>query len=153
MKKRPIGILIFSTILIVTSLQLLYYMPVYSFYRKVNHEWPDTIIRIRYVGSYIFRLIGLVSGFGLLALNNPVRKFFIGFSYYCICTLSLRHTYSSMLFFTEPIYRIKGSMFSLETFTWIVLIIRWVIDGAFSLAAIYYFTRPKVVALFNSPEK
>lgn len=145
---RPIGVIIFGSILIVTSLQLLYYLPSYDIYRQVNHEWPENIIKIRFVGSYVFRLIGLSCGIGVLFLNESFRKILIGLSYYSVLTLPLRHTYQSMLFFSEPIYRQQGSMFSLETFTWITIIIRWIIDGVFSLAVIYYFTRPKVKAFF-----
>ncbi len=146
---RPIGVLIFGGILIVTSLQLLHYMAPYDLYKQVNQEWPENIVKIRFIGSYIFRLIGLICGIGVILLNNPCRKFLIGFSYYCILTLPLRHTYKAMLFFSQPIHEAQGSMFSLETFTWITLIIRWIIDGVFSFAVIYYFTRPKVKVFFK----
>ena len=152
-RKRPLGVFIFGGILIVTSLQLLYYMPGYDLYRQVNHEWPENIIKIRFVGSYIFRLIGLACGIGILSLNNSFRKLLLGLSYYSIFTLPLRHTYSAMLFFSEPIYHHYGSTFSLETFTWITIIIRWIIDGAFSLAVICYFTRPRVVGFFIQNSK
>ncbi len=147
-KRRPLGVYVFAVILIVTSLQLLYYMPGYDFYRQVNHEWPESIIKIRFVGSYIFRLIGLACGIGIFCLNNSFRKMLLWLSCYSIVTLPLRHTYSAMLFFSEPIYHHNGSTFSLETFTWITVIIRWVIDGTFSLAAIIYFSRPKVKVFF-----
>lgn len=146
--KRPLGVIIFGLILIVTSLDLLRYMPAYDFYRQVNHEWPDIIIRIRFVGSYIFRLIGLACGVGVLCLSGPFRKLLLGLSWYSVITLPLRHTYQAQLFFSEPIYHQQGSSFSLETFTWIAVIIRWLIDGVFSLSVIYYFTRPKVKECF-----
>ena len=148
-KKRPLGLIIFGIILIATSLDQLRHMPPYSFYKLVNHEWPENIIKIRFIGSYVFRLIGLASGIGVLCLSNIIRKLFIGFSYYCLITLPLRHTYSSMLFFTGPIYHHYGSSFSLPVFTWITVIIRWIIDGTFSLLAIYYFTRPKLIEHFR----
>ena len=147
-RKRPLGVFIFGGILIVTSLQLLYYMPGYDLYRQVNHEWPENIIKIRFIGSYIFRLIGLSCGIGILFLNNSFRKLLLGLSYYSVFTLPLRHTYSGMFFFTESIYHLRGSVFPLETFTWIAVIICWMIDGVFSLSVIYYFTRPKVMTCF-----
>lgn len=149
MYRRPLGVTIFGLILIVTSLGLLHFMAPYPLYRQVNHEWPERIIKIRFVGSYIFRFIGLFSGIGILCCFERVRKFFVGFSYYCLITLPLRHTYSSQLFFSGPIYQQHGSMFSLQTFTWISVIIHWIIDGTFSLMAIYYFTRPQVIKHFK----
>jgi len=147
-KKRPLGVLLFAAILIVTSLSLLRYMPAYAFYRQINHEWPENIIKIRFIGSYIFRLLGLISGVGILCLNDLVRKFLVGFSYYCLITLPLRHTYSAQLFFSEPVYHHYGSVFSLQTFTWIAVIVHWIIDGGFSLSVICYFSQRKIIEHF-----
>lgn len=151
-KKRPPGVVVFGLILIITSIDLLWHMPTYDFYSKVNHEWPEYIIKIRFIGSYIFRFIGLCAGVGVLCLSNHLRKFLVGFSWYCILTLPLRHTYSAQLFFSEPLYHQYGSMFSLQTFTWMAVIIRWVIDGVFSLSVIYYFTRPKIIKYFQQQQ-
>jgi len=147
--KRPLGVLIFGILLIITSIDTLRHMPGYDFYRLVNHEWPENIIKIRYAGSWVFRLLGLASGIGILCLSNAFRKFLVGFSYYCLITLPLRHTYNSMLFFTDPIYNQYGSSFTLPTFTWICVAIRCTIDAIFSIALIYYLTRPKVISHFQ----
>ena len=147
--KKPFGVLVLGGILIITSLDLLRHMPSYSLYTLINHEWPKSIIGIRFVGSYVFRLIGLAMGIGVLFLNNNARKFLIGFSYYCIITLPLRHTYSAQLFFSQQIYHQYGSVFSLQVFTWLAVIIRWFIDGIFSLILIYYFSRPNVISNFK----
>ncbi len=147
-RKRPIGVVVFGLILIVTSLDLLRYMPGYDFYRQVNYEWSESIIKIRFIGSFLFRFIGLILGIGVLLLNDSFRRFLIGFSWYCLITLPLRHTYNSQLFFSESLYYQHGSMFSLQTFTWIAVLIRWLIDGVFSLAVICYFTRPRIVEFF-----
>ena len=151
--KRPVGVIVFGLILIVTSLIQYHFLipPAYSFYRMAHHEWPEWIIKIRFIGSHIFRLLGLVSGIGVLCLSNKFRQFLVWFSYYCIITLPLRHTYNAMLFFTEPIYNSHkyALMVSLQTFTWINVFLCWIMDGAFSLAAIYYFTRPKVIKNFK----
>ncbi len=151
MRPRPVGLIILGLILIVTSIDSLYHIHIggYDLYVRVNHEWPEWIIRIRFIGSYVFRLIGVVTGIGVLCLNGHLRKFLIGFSVYVLFTLPLHHTYSAQLFFSEPIYRARGSMFSLETFTWIDIILRWLIDGLFSLMVISYFSRPKVIAFFK----
>ena len=147
-KQRPLGVLIFGVLLVITSFFLLSWVPPYEFYSQVNREWPEKMMLIRFVGSYIFKLIGLICGVGVLFLNNALRKFLVGFSWYCLLTLPLRHTYSAMLFFTKPIYEQRGSMFSLEMFTWNAVFACWFIDGLFSLLVIYYFTRPKVVKNF-----
>ncbi len=151
MRPRPVGLIIFGLILIVTSIDSLYRINSggYDFYVRVNHEWPEWIIRIRFIVSYTFRLIGVVTGIGVLCLNDHLRKFLIGFSVVALFGLPLRHTYSAQLFFSEPIYRARGSIFSLETFTWLDIILRWLIDGLFSLMVISYFSRPKVVSFFK----
>jgi hypothetical protein len=153
LNKRPLGLIIFGVLLVTTSLVLLYWLPGYDLYRQVNHEWPESIIRVRYVGSYIYRLLGLACGIGILCRKEPFRKVFIGLSYYSLATLALRHTYSSQLFFSEPIYHANGSTFSLETFTWIAVIIHWLVDGIFSLAAILYFRNPKVKGYFKQTQE
>jgi len=149
LKKRPLSVLILAAVLILTSLSLLHYMPSYDFYFRVNQEWPDIIVRIRYIGSYLFRLIGLMGGIGLLCLNNQVRVFLIGFSWYCLFTLPLRHTYRSHLYFCEPIYQHYGSNFTLHTFTWLAVLTRWIIDGAFSLILIHYLSKSSVIDAFR----
>lgn len=97
--KRPLGVIIFGVILIVTSLDLLRHMPAYAFYAQVNHEWAGPFLKIRFIGSYIFRLLGLACGIGVLCLSEAFRKILVVFAYYCIITLPLRHTYSAQLFF------------------------------------------------------
>lgn len=149
MKRPPLGVCVFGALLIYTSIDLLRLLPSYDLYCRINHDWPHSLLPVRFVGSYIFRLIGLVCGIGVLFLNDSARKFLVVFSVYCLFTLPLRHTYSAQLFFSEPIFKVHGSMFSLETFTWIAVICRWVIDGAFSAAVIFYFTRPAVKASFD----
>ncbi len=148
-KDKLLGVFIFGFILVETSIELLHYMPPYDFYRQVNHEWPENIIKVRFIGSYVFRFIGFTSGIGVLCFSNLFRKILLGLSYYSIATLPLRHTYSAQLFFSEPLYRHYGSIFSLETFVWIAVILRWMIDGFFSFFVIYYFTRPRVVKHFK----
>ncbi len=144
MKKRPVGVIVLGVLFILTSLDSLRLMPGYDLYRQVNHDCPNAWLLIRFAGSYIFRLVGLFGGIGLLCLNDPVRRFLIGFSWYCLLTLPLRHTYSAQFFYSEPLYRQNGSMFSLEVFTWIAVIVRWLIDGVFSAAVIFYLSRAKV---------
>lgn len=147
---RPLGVVIFALILIVTSIDLLRCMPNFDLYARVNHEWPDFLLRLRFAGSYVFRLIGIIGALGVLFLYEPCRRFMVGFSWYALFTLPLRHTYQGHLFFCEPIYEQYGSSFSLATFTWIAVIIRWLIDGGFSLLFIYYFTRPGVMFCFEA---
>jgi hypothetical protein len=149
MGKRPLGVIIIALILIITSVIQLGWLPGYELYRQVNHEWPEWIIRLRFVGSYLYRLIGLACGVGLLLQSERSRKVLLGLSYYSLFTLPLRHTYHSQLFFSEPIYRQNGSMFSLEAFTWIAVIIHWIIDGIFSLLVILYFRRKNIAAILD----
>ena len=148
-KERPIGVLIFGFILVATSIDQLHLIPTYDAYRQINHEWPENIIKVRFIVSYVLRLVGLCSGIGVLRFSNVFRKILLGLSVFSLVTLPLRHTYSGQFIYSEPLYRHCGSMFSLETFVWIAVILRWMIDGFFSLFVIYYFTRPQVIKHFK----
>ncbi|MBF0123188.1 MAG: hypothetical protein HQL21_07290 [Candidatus Omnitrophica bacterium] len=146
---KPVGVLIFGFILVSTSIDQLHLIPTYEAYRHINHEWPENIIKIRFVISYVLRLVGLCAGIGILCFSNVLRKGLLWLSVFSVMTLPLRHTYSAQFIYSEPLYRLRGSMFSLETFVWIAVILRWMIDGIFSLCVIYYFTRPQVMKHFK----
>lgn len=152
-ESRPLGVIIFGLILIVSSLDLLRHLPTYDLYRQINHEWPENVIKVRFVGSYIFRLLGLACGVGVLCLSDVFRKILVVFSCYAIVTLPLRHTYQAQLFFSEPLYYQKVTTMSLETFVWLAVIVRWFIDVFFSLMIILYFRNPSVIAHFATQRK
>jgi hypothetical protein len=146
--KRPIGVIFFSCLLIVTSLFQLNHIPPYSEYKLINKEVPIYLINIRFVISYILRIFGLASGIGIFCLNNNFRKILLGLSWFSIGTIYLRHTYKAFLIYTTPLYYHAPMSFSLQTFTWIAVLTSWTIEVAFSLSVISYFTRPNVVKCF-----
>lgn len=146
-------VILFGIILIVTSLwQICAAIPAWPVYAKLHSALPEWMIHVRYVGSYLFRIIGLSCGIGLLFRVNWVRKFLVWFSWYCLITLPLRHTYSAMLPYAGHVYLYHPMSISLKAFTWLNVVIRWIIDGTFSIAVIYYFTRPNVVKQFKGEE-
>jgi len=148
--KRPIGIIIFGGLLIVTSIYELCHIPAYSDYKIINKEFPDKIIIIRFFVSYLLRMIGLACGVGVICLNEHFRKILIGLSYFSIFTIYLRHTYNGFLMYVTPLYyQNHVTDFSLQAFTWMAVMISWGIEVSFCLAVIYYFTRPGVVKCFR----
>jgi hypothetical protein len=145
----PLGVIIFGIILILSSLDQARHIPAFANYKEINRGMSDALILFRYAISFLLRAAGLAAGIGILFLNDRFRKFLVGLSIFSILTVFLRHTYSAQLYYSEPLYHQRGSMFSLETFTWIAVLIRWAIEIAFSSYAIFYFTRPKVVNHFK----
>jgi hypothetical protein len=148
-KRYPLGVIIFGTALILSSLDQFRHIPAFDNYKQINQGMPDALLMLRYSTSFLLRAAGLASGIGILFLNDRFRKFLIGLSTFSILTVFLRHTYSAQLYYSEPLYRQHGSMFSLETFTWIAVLIRWAIEIIFSSAVIFYFTRPKIAQRFK----
>ncbi|MBF0571106.1 MAG: hypothetical protein HQL12_04475 [Candidatus Omnitrophica bacterium] len=147
--KRPIGIVIFGGLLIITSIYELYHIPSYSGYKFVNREFPERIIAVRYYVSYILRVFGLACGAGVICLNDNFRKILIGLCYFSISTIYLRHTYKGFLnYTTSAYYQNNVTDFSLQAFTWMAVIVSWSVEVSFCLAAIYYFSRPGVVKYF-----
>jgi hypothetical protein len=148
--KRPVGIIIFGVLLIVTSIYELYHIPHYKDYQLINKEFPREMIGIRFIVSYLLRIVGFASGVGVILLNNYFRKVLIGLSCFSILTIYLRHTYQGFLLYTEPVYY-QGHVtdFSLQTFTWMAVLVSWTIEVGFCLSVIYYFTRPGVVKCFR----
>ena len=149
LRKRPFGVMIFGAILIFSSIFELYHIPSYSDYKFINKEFPSNIIVFRFIVSYILRVFGLVSGIGVVLLSNNFRKILLGLSFFSISTIYLRHTYKGFLLYVEPLYyQNHVTDFSLQTFTWMAVLVSWTIEVGFSSAVIYYFTRPGVVKTF-----
>jgi len=94
--------------------------------------------------------VGLFAGIGILFLNNTVRKMAVALGCFTVCTIYWRHPYYAFSIYAQDIYQKANiQMVSLETFTWINVIVRYCIDIAFALGVIYYFTRPKVKEHFS----
>ncbi|MEI8012360.1 MAG: hypothetical protein WCI27_07785 [Candidatus Omnitrophota bacterium] len=154
MKRVPWGVMFFGVILVLTSLWQIHLIPHYAKYKMINHDVPEGIMAFRYAVSYVLRLAGLVCGVGILFHVNICRKGLIFLFIFSILTLPLRHTYSSFYIYVKPLFNASGvSLVSLEVFTWMNVVCRWILDGIFAAAGIYYFTRPKVTAYFNASLK
>jgi len=148
--KRPLGVIIFGVILVVTSIYQLYHIPPYGAYKFINKEFPDKIIFIRFFVSYLLRVAGLACGVGILCLSDRFRKCLLGLCCFSILTIYLRHTYKGFLYYTTPLYYQNNvTDFSLQTFTWLTVFVSWTIEVSFCLAVLYYFTRPGVVKCFR----
>ncbi|MCX5680695.1 MAG: hypothetical protein NT079_00095 [Candidatus Omnitrophica bacterium] len=149
-QKRPIGVVIFATLLIATSVIQFNFIPTYERYIVINQGFPEPIIRMRFLISYALRIIGLASGIGIFFFLNFFRQVCLGLSCFSILTIYWRHPYKAFLVYTEPLYhQAQITAFSLETFTWISVVIRWAVDIFFAAAIIYYFTRPRVIRYFR----
>ncbi len=151
-RKRPWGVIIFGSILIITSVEQLWNIPGYPEYRIVNPGLPEGVLHLRYVVSYVLRIVGLASGVGVIFLSEFFRRILLGLSAFSIGTIFLRHTYGSFYLATQTAVLMNTkpgmTLWPIETLTWASLLARCVVDVAFALAVIYYFSRPGVRAHF-----
>ena len=149
MKKPPVGVMVLGGFLIISSIDQMRHIPLFGEYVFINHGLSMDLIKFRFFVSWMLRTVGLMSGIGILFLQERFRKLLIVLSMFSILTVYLRHTYSSFILYTTPIYYqyvIKD--FSLQTFTWIAVFLRCSIEVIFSGVTIYYLTRSKVKEKF-----
>jgi hypothetical protein len=147
-KRPPLGVIIFGLILIISSVDQMIHIPKFDEYGFINHGLNVYVLKLRFIISWALRIIGLISGIGILFLEERVRKLLLALSVFSILTVFFRHTYSSFVLYTTPIYdqgSVKG--LSLESFTWIAVFVRCGIEIIFSSSVIYYFTRPKITKI------
>jgi hypothetical protein len=162
-KKRSKGVTIFGILLIVSSLWELKNLADFNYYLFLFQQLPEQAIRVRYFGSITLRMLGLVSGIGILGLRNIFRKIAISLNWFTILTIywkhpiyTLRNIYKgyleqivNIMVFTKygpnfPIDRIyEKSLLVASTFLNVV-------DLVFAFSLIYFFTRPTVKQQFLS---
>jgi len=156
---RPLGLKIFAGIYIFSSLVHLHALLTSFSYAKdiFLQSTPLWLLNLRYCFSLFLRIIGLSTGFGILFLKEIFRKIAIAISIFTICTLYWKHPYQVFAKHTElldqkfaEILRSSGApanLFSLATIP--ALIAHYVLDILFCGLVIFYFTRPKIKALFK----
>jgi hypothetical protein len=119
----------------------------------INSGYSENLIQVRFIISWLFKICGLICGVGVMFLQERFRKMLIWLSYFSIATIFLRYTYGSFLIYCTPTYHESGMTgMSLQTFTWINVLVRWLMDAGFSAVVIYYLTRPGVKQLFKQAQ-
>ena len=149
----PLRINIWGILLIVFSLcgMILLLSSGYDHYRYLHQEYPPAIIALSYCVSWAVKILGLVSGIGILYRKDFFRKTAIAGSLFAILTTHLKHSYAGFLqhahYLDEHLDLNLGIAFS--SIAWPAMAAARIIDVIFAAALIYFFTRPEVRKHFD----
>jgi len=156
-KVRSIGVTLFGYILIICSLyQMLALAGAgYQHYLYLHQEYDKNMILVRYIFSWFIKIVGLVSGIGILNLKDIFRKLAILNSLLIICTVNLKHTYGAYLLHAQYLDKLAATYgfwpydVSFTTMVLPALKVQRAIDIIFGVLLIYFFTRPAVEKQFQ----
>ncbi len=156
--KRPIGVLVFGWLLIISSLIHIYiFIFGYFWYWHLFDYLSDWQITVRYCGSWLLRILGISAGIGLLEGSKIARRIAIGISIYSILTLYWKHYYPA---FTMPcqlmseayesIYRqLLAHGWSLDRLCTTAWTAQNAIDFVFHFVLLCYLYRPSIQKYFQ----
>ena len=158
-EKRPLGVIIFAILLILSTLIWSMAYLNYDYYRSTFQFLPEASIRIRYFISIINRFLVLVSAVGILFLKDIFRKIGLLLCFLTVCVMPWKHPFFTLKDLAEKAtQQVLSTMPPIDTLTrelvlkislWSSVAVVYIIDIGFAVAFIYYFTRPRVKALFN----
>ena len=160
-KERPRGVTIFGILLIATSLMQIteWLMPRYfNYYKEIFQPLPEHMIRLRYFISAIRRLSGSVVGIGILCRKDIFRKILLLIAAFTIFTLYWKHPFFAVQNHARNVTSHLSKMMgdceyitpsTVRLVAIVSLVGLYAMDMAFSVALIYYFTRPRVREWFK----
>lgn len=161
-RRKPKGIIIFGTLLIVSSV---IHMSTLVFERDwywYNYSYmPPVWILTRFLFSWFQRILGLTAGIGILYLKNGCRRLAIAISWFTMLVLYWKHPYEAFLNHTRYLDQRLGYLFkmagypkiSFSALTVPALITHYCLDILFCGSLIYYFTRPQIKKHFGPAAK
>lgn len=153
MKKRPLGVIIFGILLIVSAWERLPWLN-FHFYIWYFQPLPEKIILARYIISVLMGIVELASGIGILFLKNIFRRCALFLAFFSILTIYWKHPH---FVFQKIVKEIIDASYTktplnesvISSIAWTAVKIASVVTFVFSICLIYYFTRPKIKELFN----
>jgi len=133
----------------------------FEHYSYLFYPLPQNIIFLRFFVSWSLRLIGLISGIGILFRKDGFRKSALCIFIFTIFTVSWKHPFSGFqrhavyldqLFKDRGLYPFRIAGVEIPSFSSLAPVSAMAAQAAevlFALAFIYYFSRPKVKARFR----
>ena len=150
----PLRINIWGILLIVFSLygMILLLSSGHDHYRYLHQEYPPAIIALRYCVSWAVKILGFISGVGILYRKDFFRKTAIAGSLFTILTIHLKHSYAGFSQHARYLddhldINLQGIAFS--SLAWPAMMTARVLDIIFAVLLIYFFTRPEVRKYFG----
>lgn len=157
-KKRPIGVTVFGILIILGALFQIISGLDFARYKFLFQPLPEQLIRVRYFITMLILVLSLVSGVGVLFLENIFRRIILFTAFYSLYTYLLEapffcfRNYSNFIIQESMGAASKIPDISTSTYSatlWAATIFFWVVDFSFAICLIYYFTRPKVEDQFE----
>lgn len=157
-RKATFGIILFGTLLIITSFLQLVTLSDLEHYKWLFQQLPQRSIMLRYFFSMLARILGLIAGLGIIYRKDFSRKIALFLSIAVICTVYWKHPLVAVERHSQPIidavFEVVGEQRLItphlkKLIAPISMIGLYAIDISFSVALIYYFTRPRVKELFR----
>lgn len=168
----PRGIAVFGLLLILGSLYKLFGFIRYDYYVFMFQQLPVGTINDRYIISIAYRVVGLITAGGLLLRREWARQLFICLCVFTLVTLYWKHPYAvfhNIAIYQEytagindlprgtitdtiyPLYPEDLGQYRLQrpTIPRVSRILHSLIDLIFCGSAVFYFTRPRIGALFG----
>lgn len=156
--KKPKGVIVFGMLLVVSSILHISTLIFSRDWYWYNFNYlPPAVLITRYLFSWVQRILGVVSGLGILCLKNFYRRLALAIAWFTIFALPWKHPYRAFLNHAQLLDELLGFLFkkaghSEISFTALAvpaLITHYVLDIVFCASLIYYFTRPEVKKHFK----
>ena len=156
--KRSTGISVFSSLLIVWSMYNLMGMSNVENWNFLNQPLSEAAIRINFFISVFFMTLALMSGVGILFLQESFRKIVLAIALYIFYVCLIEGPL--LVYRNLPAYIVQQaslvaaeapdiSLAGLRAASWFIIIFGYVLDFGFAVSLIYFFTNPKVKKQFN----
>ena len=152
-KKIYAGICAISICLIFFSAKDLWNFSHFERYQLIFQYLPQDTILLRHKCSVAIRAATLITAIGILFRKDIFRKLIIGISSFNIATIYWKHPLDCYRHIFKRMAEsglMQPSLLHLrETFSWIMMIICYIIDISIAVGLIYFFTRPFVKNQFR----
>jgi len=155
-KRRSVGVTTFGILICVSSMLRLISLIDFHYYRFMFQQLSEQVIMIRYIFSIFIRVIGLVSGIGILFLNNNFRRLALALSLFTLLTIFWKHPYYVFENIAYSIHEMEIGALNAPpkeplqnpSFPLISMIVFYMVDISFAGSFIYFFTRKGIKQQF-----
>lgn len=152
-QKRSIGVTIFGYLLIFSSLSQMSTLACFSHYKYLFQHLSEHMMLVRYLISWALRIVGLASGIGILRRLDIFRKIAIAIFCITIAGVCVKNSYACFNNLNRLLDQLAMNTFGVpgifSSVTRPAVVTARILDIAFSLCFIYFFTRPKVKEQFR----
>jgi len=148
------GIVIISILWVASSLFQIWVLFNWQGYQHLfgNQYLPASWLLIRYTGSWIQRILGLIAGLGLWERRRWAAKIIIFLSVFNVVTVFWKHPYEAFrnaslgLVPQSVIIKLTQAHIPFSSLLWFVVVLVWVMNELFFGFIIYYLTRPHLTS-------